>query len=201
VYRYNDAYWDGDFLIYNFNLRVGDSVFIDPAEDYSHVVLTDSTQVCGSYRKTIHFAHPQDVWIEGIGSLLSTFNPIDYYFLTDNTFQLLCVNDSLCQQYQNPSNSGCYVDTTMLAQDEKALMKPAILVSPDPVSKTCNISLKDTAGNSCELLLFDPQGNMVRDETHNNTSFVFDRKDLPSGLYLVKVICKDNVFNKRIIID
>lgn len=93
--------------------------------------------------------------------------------------------------------SGCYVDTTIAAQNERTLIKPAILVSPSSVDKTCNIEITGNAEHSFTLLLFDPEGNIVRNEMYDRNLFIFDRKELPSGLYLLKVVCRNITLTKK----
>lgn len=200
VYRY-DFGTTIETILYNFNLVVGDSIIIDdlPGSGYAHVSHIDSTLVCGSYRRTIHFATPPDVWVEGIGSLYATFLPLEYYYYTDGWFYLLCVNDSACQLYQNPEYTECYIDTTYLVQKEESLQVPLVQICPNPVELMCRITISGTNEELSRMILYDIRGEMVRNEPVFGNSLFIERKDLPSGLYFVKLISEGRVLNEKVI--
>jgi hypothetical protein len=127
--------------------------------------------------------------------------PILGCLYTDSWVLLLCAADSTCQLYQNPSYSVCYLDTTILAQKEKKGIIPTVLVSPNPVDTHCNVIVSGTEQPTNTLRLFDCGSRLVRNEIHNENSFVFERNNLPSGLYYMQVICGEIILNKRIILN
>ena len=196
-----------DHLVYDFNLEQGDSVWIDPAYGYAHVARTDSALVCGAYHKKIYLTYNPwndtiDTWIEGIGSLYSTFNPLSYHFLTDNTFQLLCVSDSICQLYQNPSYSGCFVsDTIPQAGIEIFGINHSFEISPNPIHQTCLVTLKEPNIPDFTVFLLNARGDVVFTEYSKTNPYLFNRKDLSSGLYFMVLVCKNMVLRKKVIID
>jgi hypothetical protein len=199
VYRGNEVYWEEDILLYDFNLQVGDSLECECPTGYTYVTAIDSTLICGAYRKTIHLT--LDKWIEGIGSVHSTFNPINYFGIIPNQFYLQCVTDTICQLYQNQSYSGCYVDTLILYQNEKSINYPALSASPNPVNTTSTITISNTTNHINTIQLFDCLGRSVRNETSYDNSFVLDRKDLLSGIYFLTVSFNNLILTKRIIIN
>lgn len=199
VYRY-DWFTDNEIQIYNFDLEVGDSMLIDSFYGYANVIKVDSTLISGDYRKTIHFDSPDDIWIAGLGSLYRTFEPLLYYFIGGNMFELLCVSDTTGQLYQNPNYDGCYVDTIIMGTREIGSEKPDIQIFPNPLNKTCNIKISVKVDPFDRLILFDNLGRIVRYEVIDSNPFVFERGDLPSGFYLMKFLSKSKVLNKNILI-
>jgi hypothetical protein len=196
-----------DQLLYDFNLKPGDSILIDQSYGYAHVSRTDSVLLCGSYHKTIYLSYysPEDTidtWIEGIGSIYSTFNPLNFHFLTDNTWQLLCVNDTICQLYQNPAFSGCFVsDTIPQAGVETPFADHSFEISPNPVHQSCLVTLKGNGDFHFTVLLLNSQGRIVFAKNLNTNPFIFSREYLPSGFYLMKIIWKDKILSKKVIFN
>jgi hypothetical protein len=198
---YQKDLWFDDVILYDFNLHAGDSILINTFYGYAHVSYVDSTMVCGSYRKTIHFVYPPDIWIEGIGSLYNTFEPLVYHFLLDGYTQLLCVYDSTCQLYQNPAYSSCYVDTTILSLEQTARIRHCILISPNPVETTCEISIIGLTERISEMQLFDSRGILLRKEPVFENSCRFNRKNIPSGIYFLRIIGNRTILNEKIIVN
>jgi hypothetical protein len=199
VYRID--WLENEIQIYNFDLEVGDSIFMDSFYEYAHVVAIDSTMIAGDYRKTIHFDTPDDIWIAGLGSLYRTFEPLIYYFMTNRLYELLCVSDSTGKLYQNPSYNGCYVDTLLTEKYEIITTKPEIVVFPNPFSNACSIKISVSKEIFDRLLLVDNLGRIVRDEVINTNSFIFERRDLAPGFYIMKFLGKNRTLNKNILIN
>jgi len=51
------------------------------------------------------------------------------------------------------------------------------------------------------MCLYDSKGIIVRQETINENSFLFDRKNLSSGLYLMKIINRKSILTKIILLN
>jgi hypothetical protein len=198
--------WGEESVLYDFNLNEGDSIIVSEWINYAYVSHVDSLSICGSYRKAIYlncypWNEPIDIWIEGIGSLYSTFNPLNFFFLSDNTYELICASDSSCQLYQNPKYSSCFVsDTFYQASTSNITTCNLFNVYPNPFSESCLVTINEQQINEVTVLLFNSQGQVVSTEHAISTPFIFYRKDLPSGSYFMKLICKDQVLLKKVII-
>jgi len=199
VYCY-DWFVDNEIQIYNFDLQVGDSMFMNSLNEYAHVITVDSTLIAGEFRKTIHFDSPDDIWIAGLGSLYRTFEPLIYYFVGGNSFELLCVTDSTGQLYQNPNYDGCYVDTLIMGIKEIGKDKPDVQIFPNPFNRTCNIKLSGTYGSAERIYIYDNLGRFVRSEPITSNPYIFERGDLPAGSYTLKLRNSNRVLIKNILI-
>jgi len=63
----------------------------------------------------------------------------------------------------------------------------SIEVYPNPFSYSTNIYVSSEKSNF-EIAIFDIHGNLVnRDEYHNSNNFVLERRDLISGLYILRI--------------
>ena len=197
---YKVDWWEGEIKIYDFNLEVGDSMFLNDVDGYVHVSAVDSTLISGTYRKTIHFDEVDDIWVAGLGSLLSSFDPLTCCFFGGNMFELLCVSDSTGQIYQNPSYHGCYVDTLLTGTQESTTRDRSILIYPNPINTSCNIKISGIDELPVKLILIDNLGRIVRDEEVDQNSFIFHRNDLKPGFYLLKILYTDFILNKNLLI-
>ena len=193
--------WFGNEIqIYNFDLEVGDSMLIDPFYGYAYVIAVDSTLIAGDYRKTIHFDDPEDIWIAGLGSLHSTFDPLLSFFIAGNMFELLCVTDTGGQLYQNPSYDGCYIDTLLTGKDEINPMEPGVMIFPNPMEHSCNIRITGTNDSSGTIMLFDNLGRLVREEPFCTNSIIFEHRNLAPGCYFMQIQGKVVRLTKNIMV-
>jgi hypothetical protein len=103
-----------EVLLYDFNLKAGDSIVLNNmfGESYKWIVdSVDSVRILGIDLKRISLHHIHgylsDVWIEGLGSLLGILNSGNFAF--DFSTELLCVAQENSSIYNNPDFAGCYV--------------------------------------------------------------------------------------------
>ena len=182
VYRYE---WliQIETLIYDFNLMVGDSILFDPYYECAYVTNVDSIMIAGVYRKRIQFENPNDVWIEGLGSLYSTFEPLIYYYMLGTLSELLCVNDSSGKLYQNPAYNSCWVDTLIVGTDEGIAMSSAMKIHPNPTST--HITIETPVESQLSILNLNGQELLMQTTTEPKT--IINISTLPNGVYFVRV--------------
>lgn len=190
-------------LVYDFSLQVGDSALYhdNNLPFYAYVNFVDSILIRDSYRKRIHFIYPQDIWIEGLGSLFSPFLPLDYYFIRPNGFGLLCVSDTTGTIFVNPLYGKCYIDTVMTNIAEPSSASPVIQLSNNPMHDFSIINIGNSLGQFNKYSLYDSNGLLVRKENINDRTFTIQRKNLSSGVYILKVFGKNGVINRKLVID
>jgi hypothetical protein len=203
VFKVN--FWsEQEELVYDFNLNIGDSVYVDSiyANAYAYVTLVDSIIIDGAYHKQIHFDSPQDIWVEGLGSLHSPFNPIQYSFLIPGGFELLCVTNQNGTIYMNPSYHKCYIDTTYItSQPELFQSSSEIKVSNNPMKTFSLIKIQGSVDGFEKYSLFNSCGMMIKSGTIKDNTFTIQRENLSSGIYFLKVYSKEVILSKKLIID
>jgi hypothetical protein len=202
---YKSAYYD-DFeeVIYDFSLTVGDSVYVDSiyySPTYAHATIVDSVLVGRSFRKRIQFDNPPEVWIEGIGSLYSPFNPIRWCMQMGAGSLLLCVSDSTGNLYMSPEYNSCYLDTTMTDRKENGSICSEVKIMSNPMHESCVINTGRNAGEFTSYNLYNSAGLLVQKGKIQNVEFTLQRNELPDGIYLLQLIGRNTILPIRIIIQ
>ena len=106
---------DDEHLIYDFSLVVGDTVDIRNVLSgpgfHLEVIEADSILIEDEYRKRYYLESVgwpyNDVWVEGIGSLIHGVIYCGYYN-TSPWLTLLCFKENNNVYYMNPNFQGCY---------------------------------------------------------------------------------------------
>ncbi len=203
VYK-SEIYSDIEYLIYDFSLAVGDSMYVDSMyyyPNYAHVISVDSVLVGNAFRKRIQFDNPPEVWIEGIGSLFSPFDPIRWCMSMGAGPLLLCVSDSTGNLYMNPEYNSCYLDTTMTHRKEYGSGNTEVKIRSNPMHESCVIYIGGITSKFTGYNLYNSAGFLVRKEPIQNTEFTLFRNDLPAGIYLLQLTGENASKSIRIIIQ
>ena len=202
VYKIDYLFSETEELVYDFNLNVGDSIYCDSIcyNAYDYVIAVDSVLIDGSYRKQIHFNDPADVWIEGLGSMHRPFDPIQYYFIIPNSFELLCVNEVTGNIYKNPAYNQCYVDTVTTGLHELTAASFQVTVQNNPMHDYSVITIGKSLNEPTEYILYDSRGVLLRTGILDDSTFIIRRENLNPGIYILKVFDKENVITRKLII-
>lgn len=118
---YFHKFWHGEGLIYDFNLEIGDSIYIDNYYiNVTDVILIcngiDSVNINGSIRKRFFLYseyssdYCNDVWIEGIGSIYGLFNSGIGAGYLGGFSKLLCCSSNDTIIYMDTTFNTCYID-------------------------------------------------------------------------------------------
>ncbi len=113
--------WGNTGLIYDFNIEVGDTVYIDNYyTTYTSVLFCDSinTILINEKSKNMYFfssdysrSYPAEIWIEGIGSLHGLLNSgIGGVMIGGGHTRLLCYSENDTVFYSDPLFDECYID-------------------------------------------------------------------------------------------
>ena len=184
-----------EYLLYNFNLNLGDT-FVAAANMDDTAVVTNvlySTMLDGSVRKQITLTSVgilpfQYYWIEGIGDLTSLFY---CYILSDPDLTLLCFEDSSALIYKNTFWNTC--DTSSITATEEVNLFPCYsIVYPNPFISKISISLPKQNLKQATFTVKNILGQTVFTEQENNLSRSYtktiDLSFLSKGIYLLDVI-------------
>jgi hypothetical protein len=208
-FRFKDD--SSDFLLYDFNLNVGDTMFynfFDPTtEEYNHnkkVIAIDSISLLnGEVRKTYrlasisHFYLSDDIWVEGIGSITwkGLFNPlVTNYLLNGDNFKFgyFCNDnqdlffDSDCEIHQ------CDVE---LAVNESEIKYIALY--PNPCNDIITITTTNHVIESIEL--YNSIGQLIKSEIINKYDYTMPIKYFNPGIYFLKIKFNNQEITKKII--
>ncbi len=125
-----------EFLLYDFNAAVGETVIHDTANSISGSVVQaiDSVLIDGSYRKRIRVSRIyQDYWVAGVGStglgLLSNLTPIPT--CGTHILKSVCFTKNGNTVFQNPAFRDCDASLPLTSIAEKTL-GAAIKIFPNP---------------------------------------------------------------------
>ena len=195
---------EGEVLIYDFNILVGEQVTIWNPIAFGDLTLTlnkiDSVMTFDGYRKRWEFVldifSPPEIWIEGVGSESGVLNSGTGIFLgLCGTYSLLCSSDYGNQIYQNPGYEGCYFN---LLDDGNNHFSEPPLVDIQYLPATKKLLIKGSASNQIMItnisgvILY--KGQLVSDELTINTS------TYKTGLHVITVISQGTAVSKKLMI-
>lgn len=198
VYQYDS---EAEKLIYDFSLQLGDSIEVGSQGFYAKVDSTDSILINGQYRKRIIF-DPwfNEFWIEGIGSSSSPFNPFVNKFVSDISFELLCVKDNDTLLYQNPIHDNCYwgfIDGVHEIDNQKDYK---IIIYPMPIHTSATI-INENTSKPWTAKIINNLGQVIANYFVRDNSFIFSTEDINPGLYFLIVISDNRIITNKIIIE
>jgi hypothetical protein len=188
-------------LLYAFNLKVGDCIYLDYLinflNDTFKVYKTDTIELFGNNKRRIFLrstypnSNNEDIWIDGIGSIRHGYKdpgfPID---ISDAGSAFSCYYDSESKQTYAPYDSlPCHMDKLEKAcsipnSTEDDLRKITSIVSPNPFRDVIDFYTNDTP---VKLTLYNINGNLLREVTILNKHYTMDGQELSAGLYLIKL--------------
>jgi hypothetical protein len=192
--------WHPDELKYDFGAEIGDTVeIVDNTYPVQLIVESINWINIGSYYRRImdlryvtsYWCH--ETWIEGIGSNRGVMQSGHAGYVGGWTW-FLCMKENDTLVYMNPDYTSCYIIST--GMDESRAVR--ISLYPDPANDfliienpgNLNIGLMTIIGfDGRSVLELVPGGHCV------------DISGVHPGIYLVKVVCENDVFVRKIVIE
>ena len=174
---------DTEYLTYDFNLEIGDTLVLDYL-DQTKAVLDTITELMlpgGIMRRQFHFQNDNyledgnNTYIEGIGGSSSLFFPFDYNF--EFGADLGCVRSG------NESLYGS--ECLSVVKAEEPLTKSSVRVFPNPASDNIHIDLGEA--NECLIRILDTSGRVVLWQNFNGQDLTVSMAKIPSGLYFLEL--------------
>ena len=86
-----------------------------------------------------------------------------------------------------------------MADVENVVNFEKISVYPNPVSGVLNIDISQEINEGAKLLIYSANGILVNNSTITSQSVKIDVTDLPAGLYNIKVISGENIYNANFV--
>lgn len=183
VYSFNSQ---RQIMLFDFNLKVGEGT----NTEMGTVIGIDTILVGNTYRKryfTSLYGYIPDTIVEGIGSLRR--GP---YFSESpaNPQKLDCYMQKGKQIYSAPGSGCTYIfpyGTPLNTETVHKEVKTTVIY-PNPVNDVLNISC---AGDEERIMLSDVSGRIIYNEAVNTKQVVISTGDIPSGLYMLMIKCKE----------
>jgi len=185
----------GEFLLYDFNVKVGDTIHSTaPSGELSRkpvVTKIDTIELLtGEKRKRIFFDQSiEKIWIEGVGSVGGLFAEAYEHPTNYTTTHLVCFKQGGIEYYKNSSlcSDGTCCDVLTGLENPK-LKNPTISLSPNPTNRFVRLDFS-TSMNKCKSIkLMDAVGNTLQKSTEiGNTDFELDLMSYNQGLYFVVI--------------
>lgn len=176
---------DTDFLLYDFNVEVGDTVSflgypVNIVVSIENVLLAD-----GLTHKKINFNGTEtgfQSWIDGVGSnfgFLAAYLP--YYHLYHVWFTLDCFNSNSTYLY---GEEHCEL---IMVSDVDIQDSPVVEVYPSPFQN--ELVILNTAGQSDKIIqITDLHGKIISSSILNGASETIQTTNWPAGIYLITII-------------
>jgi len=106
--------------------------------------------------------------------------------------------------YINNYLYGIYTIKSTTAQTESQLSENQLKVYPNPVGNVANLRYQLNEGSEVKVYLYNAMGQMVRDysrgyENAGSYAVGLDTEGLGSGVYHLKVLIGDGVFNRVLV--
>ena len=199
VYYFDDVFPNVDTM-YNFNLSVGDTCFVNTSYWYLiENIFNDFFAGKNRYTQSIYGI--SDTIYSGIGSKQGgLFGAI---ILTGSGKELVCYyeNDSLL--YLNSDYNSCYIDNT--TNNINILRTSVFEIYPNPAKDIVQITInKEQLNKNTSIFIYDVYGRVVRvitnpqgevissnneiaTATPRNDVITIDVSQLPKGIYFIKI--------------
>ena len=220
---------DTDYLLYNYNLHVGDTVHYKGNFSFSSydsivridsVVSIDSVYYFGAYYKIFTLKKLQSssqfsfTYIEGIGSFFGPMFPFKYPHFEQSEilrcFSRSGVTDTTGIHYLGTyDGSGSlqpmvyYNNCNYLDVKTIASTKDDIHISPNPCSYQTTITLSNNWGVNASVQIFDLTGRCLYNATPvaNTDHMIINTSNFSAGIYIITVQ-RDNVkTNTKLIVE
>lgn len=168
---------DSTVLLYDFSLTVGDTAYCDflYLENHSIVVSIDTLTISGQQRLRF-FLNNEDIWVQGIGSLMGFFRPIEPVSLGCSFADL-----SFCGYYLNDEGEPYTICTDFgLTQEEVRLDR--VMISAGP---SVGDFLVQGTRSGTRFMIVDGRGAFVQTGQFSETMTRLQLGEVPPGLYLL----------------
>jgi hypothetical protein len=168
---------DTTVLLYDFSMTVGDTAYYDLLylEDHAVVQSIDTLTISGQQRLRF-LLNNDDVWVQGVGSLLGFFRPIQPVSLGCWFADL-----SFCGYYISDAGKPYTICTDfVLTQDEPPLDR--VLISAGP--SVGDFVVRGTRSGT-RFMIFDARGALVQ-TGHFSEAITRVHLGVPPGLYMLR---------------
>lgn len=207
IYYRNSTGYEG--LLYNFNVNIGDTVYIRNTNILDTTVQMivhniDSIFIYNKYVKRIILNHdsisPQydEIWIDGIGSMNGVLHSCrNSYFYPGICYELLCFTENDTLKYINPNYSSCYYHVGIYEISQNNIK---CTVYPSPANNKIIIELQNAPSTQKNFSsIYNIQGQLLLQNELQQIKSEVDILSLEKGLYFIKIESEENIIIKNFI--
>jgi hypothetical protein len=210
-FRKNPNCSDKEYLIYDYSLNIGDTVFVgydlfwNAGKDTAEFVVDaiDTVNYFGVDRQRFKMLYdPMNegmlyrpmYWINGIGSEVHPFYPFNCLWDgCEQGYQLLCYDSLAVQLYQNSWANTC--DTTILGIPN---LETDISIAPNPFSSEITVSVQNSS--VYQINIYSSIGNKIMEYSYvGNNIIIMETDKLNSGSYILELLTNSGSYTKKII--
>ena len=196
--KWNGSSYDDEFLLYDYDLEVGDFFHDDDDHPMQVTEVTTITDLNGVSRKKITFSFSgltdvTEFWIEGVGSNRGFMHVGQWEADHDSEgemYHLLCYHVDNDVIYVNPEYNDCDLDDI-----EENTVENSISIYPNPAKDVIKI-LTDNNLNITNVEILDLTGRTV---LSTDKSADINISELPEGQYFVKIYGESTIVRKLFI--
>ena len=196
--KWNGSSYDDEFLLYDYDLEVGDFFHDDDDHPMQVTEVTTITDLNGVSRKKITFSFSgltdvTEFWIEGVGSNRGFMHVGQWEADHDSEgemYHLLCYHVDNDVIYVNPEYNDCDLDDI-----EENTVENSISIYPNPAKDVIKI-LNDNNLNITNVEILDLTGRTV---LSTDKSADINISELPEGQYFVKIYGESTIVRKLFI--
>ena len=196
--KWNGSSYDDEFLLYDYDLEVGDFFHDDDDHPMQVTEVTTITDLNGVSRKKITFSFSgltdvTEFWIEGVGSNRGFMHVGQWEADHDSEgemYHMLCYHVSDDVIYVNPEYNDCDLDDI-----EENTVENSISIYPNPAKDVIKI-LTDNNLNITNVEILDLTGRTV---LSTDKSADINISELPEGQYFVKIYGESTIVRKLFI--
>lgn len=181
-----------EFLLYDFGIQVGDSVYVMPNPSRLDSIGKTSKGQKIYYLSGSH--NFKDRWIDGVGSEIGLLME-----LTTGGSQIFsCCLLNGKELYHNPNYSACFYTSATSNKNSDRELK----VHPNPVSGELFVHTNQTIDGGYTLELYSVKGELVKTECLEAGSnlYRFDVSSLRNGIYILRLISDSGKYDEETII-
>ena len=195
-----------EFLLYDWNLNIGDEVYVQQGISETGLVLyaVTDTIINGEERRVFHLQYNTDTglvenWIEGIGSELgfpfsgTKNNPVSP-FGYEVTTEMLCYYEDGLLSWNNPDYDECVIDYWVDVPE--IFTEKKVVVYPNPTKGNVTI----TGENLSNIEVFNIVRQTIMSSDCEGNSATINMSVLPAGVYIMRIRTENgHELNERIV--
>ncbi|CAN5539339.1 hypothetical protein BH11BAC1_BH11BAC1_11290 [soil metagenome] len=196
IYYRPDTY-SSEFILYNFNLNLGDTI-IHPyggagcSNDTVIIQQVDSILLSEGYHKQFYLSSFAN-WIEGVGSISYLPQPCNVLCASGNDlFECLHKDSAGVYEYGN-----CFACMPVGVSELNNIND--ITISPNPITSQTTITFSETQMNTT-IKITDLLGKVIRTLMFTGRQLVIDKAEMKPGIYFVQTTDEQKQITNKIII-
>ncbi len=197
--------------IYDFSLNKGDTVFFIPSQWQSYVVdsvyfknfagINRKHLLLNSYNIKDSVEYPQDLWIEGIGSVYGLLSTPYLGWVGVYRFLLCFEQDGQLLYHFNQLPYGLTIADCFFTGIEDSPKFGKLNLFPNPVGHNMEVELKGYSRFPCEIEIYNSLGQVCKKICLQGPQSKINLHGLDPGLYTCRVVSEKNLPQLKLIVQ